>query len=720
MSSIRRIQTERALSSIVYQLYSQGRSPLFSDIAERLSKRFSKYPAGSPLPLPLDGDVAQGKSDPDAYNEFLKFMAINLDVLYEASLSQIQDVTELTSALQFHLDRLKQLRRRVETTIDDYLLSLYNTDGYFYALSDVFSDLGLVDLSLTSAYVDTVTGTVVLPTVGSLTTRLSPDLVASPTIQVRTGRSNNPSPFTEIAPYTGAFQDGLTNIAWVFEVETDRPTEVIAQATFPIGSSTEPVDLSRVEFTPYGSIPIQLFVETSDGSGFSSFGRKIVTSDSKMVFNDEVRTCTAVRFTMRKLEPDYVTNDTSRTRYRYLFGARTITLLHQFYERSARLVSSGLYLPETDAGHDYVIDGISLDVDAQVPPNTHIEYYIAPDVEGAESLDDFHWRRIIPIDSEDEGEKVLRFDGANYSSHTVRLTPEEGELQQIPLTGEGIIVDRNPSPSIIPGVDVYRIVELEEEDIILKSLTLTEGLNTTRIYSVPMSTSTSFDELGLEYWSTFIRSDDTDVFYGRIDSGNGFFYGGDVGASARDVYVETYVESPRTYSTFVSEFQKTDPRSRLWPIRIFHNGEEIGYLPVGVDTLHVPWRFKQGVNHVALMLRIPEDGDIASVYAGAVSLLGDRSLMEYGTVRLDNWSYVDFFTMQFNETGQPKTFTIHDGEIISRRKPTTNFLLKYAQDAGNGIRGLRLRADMTRSVNNANITPSIDQYRIRFSFGEGG
>jgi len=92
-------------------------------------------------------------------------------------------------------------------------------------------------------------------------------------------------------------------------------------------------------------------------------------------------------------------------------------------------------------------------------------------------------------------------------------------------------------------------------------------------------------------------------------------------------------------------------------------------------------------------------------------------LQSYGVVRLDRWGYVDPFTMKYNETGQPKTFTIKDNMIISRRRPTTNFQIRYATETGNEPMAVRLRADLRRGRNNPNVTPQINSYSLRFTYG---
>lgn len=724
MTSIRKIQTERLLQDVVHSLYSQGQQPLMIEVTSKLAQYFSKYPAGSPLPAPISDAIAAGASSVEEYNKLLQNLAINLDVLYEASLKQVEEVVLMTSFMQSQLERLKKKRARIETTIDDYLLSQYNTDGYFYSVSDNFSDLELSDLTITSAQVDTTAGVVMLPTISRGTTKITSESTRTPTIRAYVDGVE--SQFKNLTAFTGALEDSLTNVVWAVEVETDKPREVVVTVDLGLGRK-DPVSLSRVDVTPHGVTPVQIFMETtSETSGnLEGFGRKIQTSDSKMIFTDSSRDVTAIRFTLRKTQHDYTQLVGGNLVYRYIIGARDISMVHQVYERNATFVSKALSLP-TDYEHGIVIDAVSLDVFEDIPADTELHYYIAgSDVDQQSALSDYVWREIVPVTSRAPGSKIVRFDGAAVQSRMIRDNPKAGEMQLIPERNTGPVEDRNPTPTIIPGVDVYRIAEIDDKAPLPNSVSLFEGVNTTQIYSQNMDESILFDDVDLDYWAdvfdTPSKFNEVTIDYGRIDAGNEFFYGGDVGAAGKDIFVETYVDCPRSFEVFLAEFQKVDPRSRTWDIKIYLNGRSIGRLPVGTSKSQLPWNLRQGLNHIVLLVRIPIEAQEEYPFLGSASLMGSRPpLYDYGPVYLSKWSYVDFFTMQFNQTGRPRTFTIHDNHIISRRKPTTNLKMDYALDTGKGPEAVRLRVDMSRSRNSPNISPKLDEYRLRFSYGGGG
>lgn len=715
MSSIRRVQTERLLQDIVHMLYSAGVHPTFSEVSSRLSQYFSKYPAGDPLPLPRQNALAAGVSNVESYNQLLAHLAINLDVLYESSLRQVEEVMLLTNSLQTNLERLKKQRRRAQTKMDDFLLALYNSDGYFYSTSDTFSDTYFVDLTNTTAQVNTEIGVVMLPAVPSGSNRIALSQVGQPVVQATVAGSV--VPHTELAPFAGALEDSLDNILWAFEVETTSPQEVLVEVTIPM---TEPVSVSRIDVTPYGATPVQLFIESRQGESWASFGNKIQTGTSKMTFGDSAREVTEFKFTLRKLQPDYSENVNNQMRYKYIFGARDLSFIYQVYERHARVVSQPLVIPAEYEG-ELVIDAVSLDVEENVPADGSIRYYVAgATIEGNESYDSLLWKEVIPIGSSEPGDKVVRFGGAAYTTQRITEGSVGGDLELLPSVSSGPAANRNPSAMIVPGVDVYRLAKIADTPLV-NSLKLIEGVNTTRIRSRNVDLSKLPSEIDLDYWSDKIANDPESITvdYGRIDAGNEFFYGGDVGASGKDVFIEAYVTCDRHWDTFLAEFQKVDVRSQTWDVKLFLNGRPLGDLPVGTHKLLLPWKFREGLNHIIVLARIPLEADESHPFMGALSLLGENPpLYHYGSVNLARWNYVDFFTMKYNETGEPYTFTIHDGEIISRRRPTANFELQFASGTGEGPEAIRFRADLSRTSNNPNVSPVLNSYRIRYSYSE--
>lgn len=714
--SIRQIQVGRILEEATRSLYSSGKKPTLGSILNIVSRHFSKYPAGRPLPIPQDVARYRQVSNVKRFNEALVHMADNVDVAYEAMLEHVDDVLILTNSLQSHLERLKTKRRRVETQIDDYLLSLYNTDGYFYSISDTFADLALTDVVLSSAHIDVSAGFASIPSAGSFTRQVPKDLIGTPSVGVTVNGAT--AAFNTLSSFAGAVEDDLDNTAWIVEVDTLAPANVVLTASFRLGATGAGVSTSRIELTPYGVTPVQMFIETRPGANeenvsqdaWEAFGNRIVFSTEKTVFITSLRSISMARLTLRKNEPDYTTSVNGITKYRYIFGARTLALFEQVYDTHAQFVSAPLAFAE-GLESEMVVDAVTLTVDDETPINTSITYYLAGDPgDPVASVDDLEWRRVLPLSREGDSGSIIRFDGAQPVQRMIRAGAAAPDIQLIPFnTTSGDPLVRNPSGVIVPGEDIYRICAFEETPL-AGTLKLEEGINTLKITYLTTLQLDAVKSVG--YWMDLDEGTDVRTAYGRIDAGNDFFYGGDIGESDVSAFVETFIESDIDRPTFLAECSKPDLSSQQWDMRVILNGNEIGWMPVGTNRLQLPWTMRQGLNHLILLVNIPSGHS-----TGTINLMGDNNLFDFGTVKLATWNHVDFFDLQYNSAGNPLTFSTFNGELISRREPTDNFRLSFSRDTGIGPGAVRFRADFARADNNPYVSPRLNSYRLRFNYG---
>ena len=142
--SISSIQRRRLFEELTRVLYSSGEKPRLTDILIEMSRYFDKYQPGLPV-KPIEGWAVSGRrSDLDLINEAFYALQHNMSVAYESSIEQARDMMALTTLLQNALEQMRSKRTAIIAEIDDYLFSLFNTDGYFMSLSDTFNNKILI------------------------------------------------------------------------------------------------------------------------------------------------------------------------------------------------------------------------------------------------------------------------------------------------------------------------------------------------------------------------------------------------------------------------------------------------------------------------------------------------------------------------------------------------------------------------------------------------
>ncbi len=661
-----------------------------------------------------------GRSDPEVMNDFMALMVTNLDTAFETAFNQIDQILTLHTVLRNHLERLRIKRNILNSQVEDAMLGNYNSDGYFYATSDHFASTVGVDFNYTTAFVDTQAGVLAIPSVSGKSRVLNPDAVSAMGYTFTGPDGKTYEPRLRGSLYDAL--DGLNNTAWVMEIWTNDPGPITASIRLNISNALSEARISKIDVTPFGTEPMQLGIDTSysiAGTGQTvPFSNQIQTSVDKMVFvADQPRMNTnTIRLQATKHTHDYEINDASTNTKVYVFGFRDLLISEQYFDPEARFVSTPFSVP-SELGSEAVIDAVSMTAVDHVPAGTSLEYYIAENNPAATQLSHYDWHRVQPLtDSEVLPSQIVRFGGTSPKSVMIRSAPRNGEeIELIQFNTTNPDPTRlNPTPSYFPELDVYRVATFTEE-FLTATLALEEGVNTTRIYY------TDLDQRGysdtFNFWREQLDADDYEMTYGEIDTGHGFFYVADVGENGKSCYAETYVYADAESPVLLKECRKSDLNSRTWDVKIFLNGREIANLPVGTDKVTVPWKFKQGKNHIVMAANIPSVTSASyAPYIGSLDLMAGSQLDEYGTVKLDDWYYVDPYKFQYNLTNDAKAFTIYNEEIVSRKQPTNNFRLFYNQAEARAPDAIRVRVDLKRSDAFSYATPLIDQYRVRFAY----
>ena len=722
--SIQQVQTQNILDLISKSFLSGGQSPLLDDVFKYMTRFFGSNPTGLPFQVPREmiSGTVNARSDPEFINALMATIVTDIDVLYETCLNHVDQTLMLNTVLRNHLERLRIKRALLNSRIDDYLLGIYNSDGYFYSFSDGFSTVTNTDLNYTSAFIDTATGAALIPSVSSLSKLIDRDAVTLRQAAA-TDATGNVLTITSKSLIKDAF-DGLNNTSWLMEVKTNKPGPIVLDVELQLSTQVSDNLITRIDLDPHTVTPIQYGINAIYRTGTNNttsvtepFANQVKTSTTRCSFvSDNPKTgLNRLHIQMKKDKHDYTIDDAREQTLVYMFGFKEIVISEQYFDPEAQFVSKPISIPSEISGEAF-IDAVSVVVEDNIPSGTSATYYVAADIEDALNIQDFSWVRIDPIsDAVSLDTQIVRFNSTSKQIVNVRLDPRgSNDLDMIQLNSTSAdLSQRNPTTSYFDEIDVYRICKFSEPAI-LNTLRMEEGFNTTRIYYTDLRTNS----LNFDFWEDIL---DTPTSYflthGEIDSGHGFLYGADIGENGKSIYAETYVYVDEASEVILKECRKLDSNAKTWGVKIFLNGREIASLPVGTNNLTVPWKFQQGKNHVAVMAEIPDyTASSPAPYIGSFSIMADSDLFDYGVVKLDDWIYVDPYKFETNLTSESRAFTIYNNEIVSRKKPTDNFRLIFNTARGVAPSAVRFRADFTRSNSFAHVTPILDFYRIRFSY----
>ena len=728
--SIRQIQTRDFLEFIIASYLASGKKPTDTEIFKALSYYFSIQKAGTPIRLEDGLFRRHPVSNVEDINDFMASIHVNLATLFQQVDEHVEQNLLLTTALMAQLRTQRTRRKKLEDKIDDILLSTYNTDGFFYSVSDHFYDTNLVDFKYTNAFLDVEADVLSIPTNSSRTRILNTSGISTPSVTMFERKDITKSvTFTEETDFSNAI-DGLTNTAWYLKVNRVEPSEgVVARIQVPIASRSSDIKVTEISIVPHGVVPVQCSIQkklqedlqTSNIEPFSNF---IKTSADKMVFvnSSPDQSISSIIIELTKASPDYYEDNVDGTRSGiYIFGMRELMLSEKAYDSAATMISVPFGIPES-LKEEAIIDAVSLTTQSSVPPNSQIKYYVAPDNEMAEKIADFDWQQIVPIDSQNKNvSKVAQFSGSARKTKMIRAnTRDRSDAKLITLNPGSIDLDkRNPTQAYFPNFEVYRVGELSEP-FLANTLTLEEGINTTRIYHTDLSPLNMTDTFN--FWKSNLENPVSYIAtYGEIDTGSGFFSGADIGENERSVFVETFIYIDEDSPVTLREIFKASTGSQLWDVKAFLNGREIANMPVGTNKVVAPLKFNKGKNSLIVAANIPAAStQFLSPYIGSITF----DVVEYGTIKLSDMTYVD--TYKFGDDGYRdatntspnKWFTIFNNEIVTRTKLTDNYRLRYASATGNAPTAIRFRVDLSRFEEDNRIAPLLDSYRLRFSYSQ--
>lgn len=716
------IQKRKFLNNLYKLYYSSGKQPSNYEIRSAFNQYFRVNKFGDPITI--DTSELQGRSiiDPNTLNELMINTLLNMEVLYDCVMENNQEVFVIVNTLNNKLDNLRAKRKDLESRIDQLLFANSNTDGYFYSYLENFSSLGRVDMGLTSAFVDTVNNNAKIPKiVSNFNNQLSSFSIINPSSVTFSVTYNNTVKVnnTSASDFSSTV-DGLNDTYWSYQYNAVAPGIVALTISIPVSLASP---ISKFEGSIISSSPCAVFLRAApvDPKLGDVIRTKNSTSDfSRFSFNLPAYVYGSLYLTIYKNEPDRVVNSESSP-YQYDFGIRELSTAAEYYEERAQLVSVPISIPTND-NRILSIGSVAIEASHQIVPSTNINYYIARDVENPGSISDFDWIPIEPSNlDQNEQSKVVNLLNSNFVSEIIDNQSAEGaelvNYSLIPLN----LTSQNANelnPNVIPFYtekQVYRVARVTQDKTYLQSYMLA-NINTFRYYSmlnITYNKVTSYIYKSLQDWANLISSTSTnELSSGVFQNTNSIITIPRNEPHSGLLETKLFCSEDREVSHEIIKTQIGDQDINL---SVYLNGVLIADMPKGQYRAKVDWNFVRGINNIS----IAYDKDFSG--RPTIDLMVNRNLIDYGTIFLDYFSYLD--PIEFGRKANPNennfTITNYYGtkEILATKQITNRTILRYYSDRSDIISAIRYRVDLER-YGNPLQTPVVDAIRVKFKHSD--
>jgi hypothetical protein len=717
--TISNIQKEKFLNTLYKNLYSSGNKPKEQEILDFFSRYFSKYEPGQPLDINAQVFRQLAFGNVEIFNQKTLHTLFNIETLYDSIFENSDDMLTVATALNKRLENLKAKRIALENKVDNLIFANQNSEGYFSAYSDSFSNVSGTDLNYTSAFVDTVNGKVSLPTLKSSVFDListSSVVSSAPTYSVSFNRTQieTNKQFSEDS-FFGSVFDGLENTEWQKIFYFDSVGLVSFSINLPISKN---VVLSRIEGRLNTISPTDIYIKINyvDQNKNSEVMNKKSTKDyDRFSFSFDPGNVGSIDLYLVKTEPDVI-EDSRVNKYGYRYGIRDISISGQYYDKTASYVSSAISLNTKD-NSNLVIDSVALDAAESIVQGGVINYFVAEDNLSAQSISDFSWIPIAPESSlQNSFPTSVNFSGSTLKSLKI-LEDIEGvtnAIKKIPAAAKTSSINlntQNPIVDLYPNQNIYRIAALEKLENPVSAYIL-EGINSISGSYINYKNSIYNEREELSTWGNILtgKSSVRQVFtipsY-EITNNSIFFTGPNLNGISVLLDAKIFCATDITVRHL---FVKNDAVSKDWDVAIYLNGR-VTAIPAGTTSDMVEWNFKAGINTIKVAI------DIEGSANGSINLMDSKSLLDYGLVHSQYYGYVDPLEFKNNRSKYDKVFTIENffgnKEIFCRDNIRSNSRIFFYSNNPDPVTAIRFRADIARGSNPL-ASPTIDYFKIKF------
>lgn len=728
--SIADIQKRRFIETIFKMYYALGGQPSDNEVSILYGRYFSRFPLGNSIPVPYNDLSTNSVIDAEKLNRIMVHMLFNIDVIYEAYHEHVEKLYEVVTAYSKRLESLRTKRAELEKTVDDYLFSIKNTDGFYFSITNAFNNTNLTDLNYTTAYVDTQSRKVTIP---KITSGLF-DYVGN---LLNTSSAANVSIVfegTEVKNDTVDFRNvfnGLTNSQWIYKHTSKNLGVCTLKIVVPVSGVVGPISLVEGVISSQKPVSIGVIVVDPNERNRSASNTKTSSKDyDRFSFSFTPQLSNSVEIYLTKDEPDYVTRDNEDVVYNYDFRIDELVITAPYYDSNAIFVSQPMSLPSAD-NSKLTIDAVSISVEDQIPQGSNIRYYIAPDNPTAVNVYDYNWTSISPTNAKNPtSPAVINFNGSQLVESTIFLSESEdiistgNVMYQIPRSQ----TFNNPITNYFYASDsqnidfnLYRLAKFPQ-DIRPYDSYILENVDNNQL-TVHLAAEVALDK---ESWQQVLTGERSDVVYTTfsrdVPLSQNFFTAQSIPYGS--IYISTNIYSENSLN--LTETLLKDLAAQYWDIRIYVNGVDItanSSLSPGVLSASLTWPIKQGRNDLIIVINKSTNNTsgVQVPFNGTIALLKDKSILSIPGVKLfKNYLYevkVEDLRTYYSNIDNVYSIINYENnyEIVYRRTEEIKEGSKvyYYSNTGNGPQAIRLRADMLRGESYSS-SPSIVSYTVKF------
>jgi hypothetical protein len=729
--SISNIQKKRFLETIYKIYYSLGSAPSEDEVGSLYGRYFSRNAPSQSISVPYDTLNSQSIIDHDTLNRIMVHILFNLDIIYENYYDQVENLYEIITSYNKRIDSIKSRRAEIEKKVDDHLFALKNSDGFYYSSTNAFNNIDLVDLNISTAYIDIESRKATIPKLTSGLFNYVGNLINSSSTANMSVIFDGSQVSTSSQNISNIF-NGLSNSQWQYV----HKSRTIGLCTIKLSISFQGADnaISLVEGKVSSQKPLDIAVTlvNSNDSTKSQTSIKSQQNDyDKFSFNFSPDFSNTIELYLTKSEADYVTNENGETLYNYDFRIDELVVTAPYYDSGATLISKPISLPVQD-NTKLVIDAVSLSVNDETPQGTEIAYYVAQDNPSALTAYDFDWKIISPTNIRNANyPSVINFNGTDRlvatisSSEADNPVSTKNTMYSIPRSEElnnPIVNYFYNSDSAVLGFNVYRLAKFASEVDPYESYIL-ENVDANQL-SISISYGSTLDK---QTWQDVITGQRTDILYtsttATINNTQTFFEASNINYGS--IRLSTGIYSDQNIE-ITDDFLKS-LSAQYWDVRVYLNGSEItstgGALSPGTLSSSLTWRFKKGVNDLVIIINKSTNNtsNTETPFNGTISLFKTRNLLSIpGLIAYRNYLYevkIEDLRSKYSNTDNVYSIINYENskEIVYRRTNTIGVGSKvyYFSNKSNAVEAIRLRADLFRG-SNVYSAPAINSYSLKF------